>query len=145
MYIYSITKTKRPTKRIGSDAYWLVIIFLAALLAGLFVVFAHADVPQLQRRTGPPVVEVSCQDRLGDLKFNLWTISRNEAVLWSVMGDKKQAKFFTERAKTVQDTHDLIPSTITCTPYNYKELDIMLASWQYQYAVDYGRLHGAGK
>lgn len=107
--------------------------------------FLFADVPQLQRRTGPPIPEVSCQDRLGTLKFNLWTVSRNEAVIWKLVGDKKQAAFFTKRAKDVMDTHDLIPSAMTCTKQNYKELDIMLASWQYQYTVDYGRIHATGK
>lgn len=107
--------------------------------------FAYADTPVLHRRTGsPPQPEVSCQDQLHEIRKRLVEVSINESLLWEAY-NRQAANFFLVRSHTVQHTKDLNPSVFNCAPTNIKELNIVVAEWEYVYAQDTEKLSAAAK
>lgn len=115
-----------------------ILLILLMLLAGHHL--AHADISQLQRRTGPPVHELTCQEQLSNIRDSMFRATMGEAILAKQLGNQDQFNWFLSRARYVRHTPDLKPSPTTCDAGNIKTLNIMAASWWYDYVLDQAAL-----
>lgn len=115
-------------------------ILIGALLAGCM---SRADTPTLHRHTDPPTPTLSCTDELAAIRKGLVDVSIQESILWDSR-DRQTSDFYLRRAAEARRTKDLNVSYVNCLRRNIQELNIVLASWQYQYAQDQEIIH-AGK
>src|SRR5271154_2902274 len=115
---------------------WKIAIGIVALFWVIMLANAYADTPTLHRRTDPPVPTLSCSDEMHRLRKGMVEVSIQEALLWEAHHERKMSDFFLVRSHTAKYTRDLNVSYENCTPGNIKELNIILANWEYMYADD---------
>lgn len=115
----------------------LIIALLALLVLFMYQAEAHADItPTLKRHDAPPLHEKSCQERLDKIRTDLYSVAMGEELLAIDRKDREKQHFYSTLAHQVKTTPDLNLSPAACTKTNLQSLDIVVAKWQYQYAVD---------
>jgi hypothetical protein len=110
---------------------------LVGILIGLLLAtsIAHADTPTLHRHPEPPTPTLACSDELQQIRAGLVDVSIKESILWNAL-DTQAADFYIKRAAESRRTKALNMNYHNCLLRNLQELNLILASWQYQYAHD---------
>lgn len=125
-------------KRLDNDERMSLTIIGSCILTiiALLLLVGTGDGQTLKHHDAPPLKESSCSDTLDTLRFQMWEVSKKEALLFDDRGDHKQADFFVKRAGDVLRTKDLTPSFDSCRVRNIKELNIVVALWHQEYIID---------
>lgn len=113
--------------------FWPVVGFFTVLILWAFI--ARADTPTLHRHPEPPTPTLACSDELQQIRAGLVDVSIKESILWNAL-DTQAADFYIRRAAESRRTKALNMNYHNCLLRNLQELNLILASWQYQYAHD---------
>lgn len=111
------------------------IILVLWLLMWSYALRVYSDVPTLHRHAEPPTATLSCADELRTIRGGLVNVSIQESILWNDH-DQQTSDFYLRRAAEARRTRDLNVNYANCLTRNRMELNLIWASWQYQYEHD---------
>lgn len=104
------------------------------MLIWSLIVLRSGHSQTLKRRTTPPIYTPSCKDVLSSIKGDMLSTTDMEIML--NFQDRKLIKSLEDRSRFISETHTLIPSFDSCRSENIKQLNIVLAVWKYNLAID---------
>jgi hypothetical protein len=111
-----------------------LVLFLALL----------TPTPTLNHRVGPaPLQEEACDAHLDRLKTTMINIETNHAGMYIKYGflfKDSNIDDFIENINTVKHSGVFKLNPYNCSKHNLTQLDLLLAVWQYNYAIDYEKV-----